>query len=238
MFGQPAHAGLPDPGRLAVLHAGLLVVPVAVFDPQVFAITDGEGRQVAVVEEALVTHECDELGAGEAEVLGGFFQATLHFGLLGCMRGGRRHGGQVGDGFGDHGVDLHVAPVDCEALGTRLSDAYAQDGGDAGAGFVAVDCQIDRLLKAHVETDDAAGLHQIEYLLFVFTLKHAIAAICVRQRRWVGRGGWPVDDLFNEVCKLEVHLLAVGQGQRVAFASQFNGEVRVGFAAFDFQAEG
>lgn len=101
-----------------------------------------------------------------------------------------------------------------------------------------MDCQVDRLLKAHVETDDATGLHQVEYLLLVFTLKHAIAAICVRQRQWVGRGSWPIDDLFNEVRKLEVHLLAVGQGQRVAFASQFNGEVRVGFAALDFQAKG
>jgi hypothetical protein len=60
----------------------------------------------------------------------------------------------------------------------------------------------------------------------------------VRRGRCFGRVGRPVDDLFNEVRKLEVHLLAVGQGQRVAFAAQLNGEVRVGNAAFDFQAKG
>ena len=72
----------------------------------------------------------------------------------------------------------------------------------------------------------------------MFGLERAVAAVCVRQRRWIGWVGWPVDDLLNEVRKLEVHLLGVGQGQRVAFAAQFNGEVRVGFTALDVQAEG
>lgn len=147
------------------------------------------------------------------------------------MRGGCRHSSQMGDGFGDHGVDLHVTAVHREALGTRLPDADAHDGGDACAGFVAVDCQVDRLLKAHIEADGSTGLHQVEYLLPVLSLEHAVAAVCMRQRRWIGRGGWPVDDLFNEVRKLEVHLLAVCQGQRVAFAVQLNGEERVGLEA-------
>ena len=154
------------------------------------------------------------------------------------MRGGCRHGSQVSDGLGHHGVDLHVTAVHRETLGTRLSDADAQDGGDAGAGFVAMDCQVDRLLETHIETESAAGLHQVEYLLPVFSLEHAVAAVCVRQGRWIGWCVWPVDDLFNEVCKLEVHLLGIGQGQRVAFAAQFNGEVRVDFSALDVQAEG
>lgn len=34
-----------------------------------------------------------------------------------------------------------------------------------------------------------------------------------------------------------MHFFAVGQGQRVAFGAQLNGEVSVRFAAFDFQAE-
>ena len=154
------------------------------------------------------------------------------------MRGGCRHGCQVGDGLGHHGIDLHVAAVHREALGARLFDADAQDGRDAGAGFVAVDCQVDRLLEAHIEADGTAGLYQVEYLLLVFGLEHAVAAVCVRQRGWIGWVGWPVDDLLNEVCKLEVHLLGIGQGERVAFAAQFNGEVRVDFAALDVQAEG
>lgn len=147
------------------------------------------------------------------------------------MRGGCRHSSQMGDGFGDHGVDLHVTAVHREALGAWLPDADAHDGGDACAGFVAVNCQVDRLFKAHIEAEGAAGLHQVEYLLPVFSLEHAIAAVCMRQNRWIGRGGWPVDDLFNEVRKLEVHLLAVCQGQRVAFAVQLNGEERVGLEA-------
>lgn len=34
-----------------------------------------------------------------------------------------------------------------------------------------------------------------------------------------------------------MHFFTVGQGKRVAFGAQLNGEVRVRFAAFDFQAE-
>lgn len=154
------------------------------------------------------------------------------------MRGGSRHGSQMGDGFGDHGIDLHVAAVHREALGARLPDADAHDGGDAGAGFVAVYRQVDRLLKTHIEAECAAGSHQIEHLLLMFGFKHAVASICMRCGRCLSRVGRPVDDFFNEVRKLEVHLLAIGQGQRVAFAAQLNCEVRVGNATFDFQAEG
>lgn len=154
------------------------------------------------------------------------------------MRGGCRHGSQMADGLGHHGVDLHVAAVHRKTLGARLSDADAHDSGDAGAGFAAVDRQVDRFLEAHIETESAAGLHQVEYLLFVFSLEYAIAAVCVRQRRWIGWGGWPVDDLLDEIRKLEVHPLGVGQGQRVTFAAQLNGEMRVDFSALDIQAEG
>lgn len=72
----------------------------------------------------------------------------------------------------------------------------------------------------------------------MFNFEDAVAAVSVRHRRLIAWTRWPVDDLLDEVRKLKVHLFAVGQGQRVAFAAQLNSEVRVGFAALDFQAEG
>ncbi|MNP71506.1 hypothetical protein D3C76_1679020 [compost metagenome] len=82
---------MPDLGGLAVLHTGGFVIPGTVLDPQILAVANRECRQIAVVEKAFLAHERDQLGSGEAEVLGGFFQAALHLGLLSCMRGGSRH---------------------------------------------------------------------------------------------------------------------------------------------------
>lgn len=96
------------------------------------------------------------------------------------MRGRCRCCGQVVDGFGDHAVQLDISPIDREALSAWRLHADAHDGGDTGPCFVAVNRQVDGLLKAQVESDRSSGAHQLEHLLFVFYLKGAIAAACVR----------------------------------------------------------
>lgn len=78
LFGQPADAGLFHPGRLAVLHAELVVVPLAGLDAQVIAVAAGVGRQVPLVQQAFFLHASDELWSGEAELGCGLGEVAFH----------------------------------------------------------------------------------------------------------------------------------------------------------------
>ncbi|MNR28032.1 hypothetical protein D3C85_1453360 [compost metagenome] len=127
------------------------MIPSAVLDPQILAVANRECRKIAFVEKAFLAHERDQFGAGESEVLGGFFQATFHLGLLGCMRGGSRHGSQVVDGFGHLLVDLGIATAHGEALCAWTFHADAHDGGDAWTGLCAMDGNVDGKIETHVK---------------------------------------------------------------------------------------
>lgn len=59
----------------------------------------------------------------------------------------------------------------------------------------------------------------------------------VHQIAGVARVEWVVGDFFDEVGQLEVHLLVVLQGQRVAFAAQLDDEGALRVSAFDLETE-
>lgn len=59
----------------------------------------------------------------------------------------------------------------------------------------------------------------------------------MKQVAGIARVERAVGDLLNEVCQLEMHLLFVRQGQRVAFAAQLHDEGAFRDATFNLEAE-
>lgn len=144
------------------------------------------------------------------------------------------------DGLGHLFGDFDVAAVHREAFGARAFYADAHDGGDAGAGFGAVDGDVDGQLKSHVETHYTASAHQLEHLLLMLGIESGVLAGSVWDVLQIGGVAvieWAVDDLFNEVRQLEVHLFFIRQGQRVAFAAWLNDEEGIGCVAFNLEAK-
>ncbi|MNI80800.1 hypothetical protein D3C73_1373630 [compost metagenome] len=81
------------------------------------------------------------------------------------------------------------------------------------------------MLKAHVETQRSARTNELKDSLLMLSIEAGVLAVGVREVRQidcVGGVEWTVGDFFNEVGQLEVHVLFVFQGQRVAFAAEFD----------------
>ena len=156
------------------------------------------------------------------------------------MRGGSRHGSQVVNGLDYFFVDLDVGTADGEALCARPLHADAHDCGDASTRFGAMDCDMDGKFEAHVKVQCSTGSHKLEYLLPVLDIKPPILAVCMRKIQQVDCVTGierAVGNLIDKVGQLEVHLVFVLQGKRVALAAQLDGEESVRFAPFNFQAK-
>lgn len=140
------------------------------------------------------------------------------------------------DGLDDLLVHLGVATAHGEALGAGFLHTNAHDGGDGFARDVAMEGNVNGEVESHVQAESAACAYQLKHLLPLFGFKCAEATARMRKCQQISRAArveGAVNDLFDKVGQLEVHLLFVLQGQRVAFASQLDGEERVGFAAFN-----
>lgn len=56
------------------------MIPVAVLDPQIVAITGGVGRQVPFIEQILFAHQFDELWPSQAELVCSLSERAFHCG--------------------------------------------------------------------------------------------------------------------------------------------------------------
>ena len=52
--------------------------PIAVFDPQILAVPNREGGQVALVKQSFSAHQLDQFWPGSAQVCSGFGEGAFH----------------------------------------------------------------------------------------------------------------------------------------------------------------